>query len=115
VQWYERETDKGISPWTKSPFFPSAWPEARLHAVSLLEPLDAAGGINKLLLTRKEWVTGRADFRRNLGLRGTGLERIAAQTFYRYLGIFWMYSLFHCFLLAQSILPDLLEMPHQKC
>jgi len=46
--------------------------EAMLHAVSFLEPLDTPGGIDKLLLTGKERVTSRADFRRDLGLGGTG-------------------------------------------
>jgi len=74
--------------------------EALLHAVSFLEPLDTPGGIDKLLLTGKERVTSRTDFRGNLGLGGTGQKRITAQALDRYLGIFWVNALFHCFLLA---------------
>jgi len=74
--------------------------EALLHAVSFLEPLDTPGGIDKLLLTGKERVTSRADFRRDLGLGGTGQKRIAAHALDRYLRIFWVNAFFHYFLLA---------------
>ena len=74
--------------------------EALLHAVSFLEPLNTPGRIDKLLLAGKERVTGRADFRRDLGLGGTGQKRIAAQALDRYLRIFWVNAFFHYFLLA---------------
>jgi hypothetical protein len=74
--------------------------EALLHAVSFLEPLNTPGRIDKLLLTGKERVTGRADFRGDLGLGGTGQKRIAAQALDRYLRIFWVNAFFHYFLLA---------------
>jgi hypothetical protein len=86
----------------KIPFLCSRTTSGRLHAVSFLEPLDTAGGIDKFLLTGKERVAGRTDLRGDLGLGGTGLERIAAQTFNRHLGVFWVYSFFHDFLLAKK-------------
>jgi hypothetical protein len=61
------ETDKGISPWTKSPFL-TAMGKYPLHAVALFEPFDTTGGVNQLLLAREERVACRTDFSGNLGL-----------------------------------------------
>jgi hypothetical protein len=109
LQVLHEETDKGISPWTKSPFLESVQPEALLHAVFFLESLDAPRSVDNLLLPGKEGMTGRADLGSNLGFSGTGLERMAAQALDRNLDILGMDSLFHCFLLAKSTLPSLLS------
>jgi hypothetical protein len=51
-----------------------------LHAITLTELLDAAGGVDDLLLARVERMAGCADFNVQLFLaqRGAGYERAAA-------------------------------------
>ena len=70
-----------------------------LHAVSFLEPFNATGGVNKLLLTGEERMAGRADLRGDLRFGGTRLERIAAEAFHCYFCVVRVKSFFHIFLL----------------
>lgn len=55
---------------------PNVW--YGLNAVFLLETVDAAAGIQELLLTRKERVTCGANLYAKIRFNGTCLERIAA-------------------------------------
>src|SRR5437870_5459045 len=48
-------------------------------AVLLLEALDAAGGVDELLLTRVERVTAGADFDHERTARGVGLGLVTAR------------------------------------
>jgi hypothetical protein len=50
----------------------------RRLAVAALEALDAAGGVDQLLLAREERVAGAADLEADFVLRGVGLELVAA-------------------------------------
>ena len=49
-----------------------------LHAVTLLETIHAAAGINQLLLAGVERMALRADIDAHLLLHGTGLKGLAA-------------------------------------
>ncbi len=51
----------------KIPFLCARKTEALLHAISLLESLNAAGCVHKLLLTGKERVTGGTNLGGYLG------------------------------------------------
>jgi hypothetical protein len=68
-----------------------------LHTVALEELLHATFGIHNRLLTREEWVAGRADFHANLFFGRTSLERVAARTGDLTFDILRMNSLFHRF------------------
>lgn len=50
----------------------------QLNAVFLLETVDAAAGIQELLLTREEWVTCGANLNAKIRFDRTCLECIAA-------------------------------------
>ena len=52
----------------------------RLLLVALAEPLDAAGGVHQLLLSREERVALAADLDAQLLLRGAGRPGLAAGT-----------------------------------
>jgi CRP-like cAMP-binding protein len=62
----------------------------------LSEPLHAAGGVEQLLLPRKEGVAGGADFYVDDGRGGARDERIAARTLDRSPLVFGVNSGFHC-------------------
>jgi hypothetical protein len=102
--------NKGISPVTKSPPQKPPLRQRRLlHAVALLESLDPASRIHKLLLAGKEGVTCRADLRRDFRPGGTGLEGVAAQTLHRHVGVFGMDAFFHhssSLLNIRAVVPD---------
>src|SRR5688572_3204552 len=51
-----------------------------LHAELLVEPLDAALGVDQLLPAREERVAGGADFEMQIRLGRARLERVAART-----------------------------------
>lgn len=69
--------------------------------VASFKSLNTTGSINKLLFAGKKRMAGRADFSTDLFQGGTGLECVAAQTLYSYLGIHWVNTFFHIFLLKQ--------------
>jgi len=69
----------------------------RLDAVFLVEALDAACGINELLLAGKEGMAGRTDFNLDILYRRTGLDDIAARTGNGGEFVFGMDTLFHVF------------------
>src|SRR5438093_6759111 len=63
--------------------------------VATLEALHAPAGVDQLLLARVERVAVRADLHAELGLRGTGLERIATGAVHRGRHVLGMDSLLH--------------------
>src|SRR5882724_8979564 len=65
----------------ESPGLPGlAWGSlgARRLLVAALEPLDAAGGVDELLLAGEEGMASAADLQPQLGLRRVGLEGVTA-------------------------------------
>jgi hypothetical protein len=65
-------------------------------AVALVEAIDASCGIDQLLFTGKERVTGRTNFDVQVALLGrTSLKRLATSAANGYLDVFWVYSWFH--------------------
>jgi hypothetical protein len=99
-----QKNNKGISPATKSPQ-ETRKPWGLLHAVSLPEPLHAAGRIDQLLLAGEKRMTGGAYFGGNLRLGGTRLKSVAAEAFYRNFQILGVNTFFHIFLLARGFCP----------
>jgi hypothetical protein len=84
----------------QNPLLNPRTPGGFLHAVSLLEPFHAPGGIDKLLLPGKKGMTGRADFSADLRFGGTALEGVAAETFNRHVMVLGVDPFFHIFLLS---------------
>ncbi len=64
-------------------------------AVALLEPLDATGSVDKLLLAGKKRVACRTDLCIDLRFCRTGLKGVAAETFHGYIGVFRVDSFSH--------------------
>jgi hypothetical protein len=60
-----------------------------------LESFDAAGRINELLFAREKGMTVGTDLQVNLGLRGSGTERLAACASDNRFDVFRMDTLFH--------------------
>ena len=70
-------------------------------AIALVEAIDASGGIDQLLFTRKERVASRANFDVQIALLGgASLERLAASAGNGYFDVFWVNSWFHLFQLS---------------
>ena len=68
----------------------------RFLAVTLIEAIDASGGIDELLFAGKERVASRTDFYVQVTfLRGAGLERISTRAGNGYFVVFGMNSWFH--------------------
>jgi hypothetical protein len=67
-----------------------------LFGVLAFELVDAAGGVDQLLLAREERVAARADFDVNVGfIRSSGGEDRAAGALHGSLFVLWMNSRFH--------------------
>ncbi len=65
-------------------------------AIALVESIDASGGIDQLLFTRKERVTGRANFDVQIALLGrASLKGLAASAANVNFDVFWVNSWFH--------------------
>src|SRR6266852_7241143 len=74
-----------------------------LLAIAPIESIDAAGGVDQLLLARKERMAGRADFHVQFAFTSrTRLESLATGTGHCYLIVFRMNSGFHFFLTLYS-------------
>src|ERR1700694_5408135 len=74
-----------------------------LLAIAPVESIDAAGGIDQLLLARKERMAGRTDFHMQLALTcRTRLKSLAAGTGHCDFIVFRMNSGFHFFLILYS-------------
>ena len=68
----------------------------RFLAVTLIEAIDASGGIDQLLFAGKERVASRTDFYVQVTLAGrAGLEYLAARAGNGYFVVFGMNSWFH--------------------
>ena len=76
-----------------APEQPQAAPQ--LHAVALLEAINASAGVYQLLLTREEGVALGANVNDDVLLGGAGLNDIAAGTADRGLLVVGMDALFH--------------------
>jgi len=89
---------KGDLPCDKAP---SMWlrNEQLNLAVTFFVAVNTSGSINQLLLAGVERVAGSAYFSVDLFLCGTCLECITAQALNGNLGIFWVDTFFHLFLL----------------
>ena len=75
----------------------------RLFAVALVEAVNAARRVHKLLLAREERVTLRADFHMKVFFaRRARRELVAAGALHLYVFVVWMNSLLH-FLLLTSL------------
>src|SRR6266849_10115103 len=75
----------------------------RLLAIAPVESIHAAGGIDQLLLARKERMAGRTDFHVQLAFtRRTRFESLAAGAGHCYLIVFRMNSGFQFFLTLYS-------------
>ena len=72
----------------------------KLHAVALLEAIDASAGVNQLLLAGVERVALGADFNAQLLLGGTGDESVAADAGHGNLLILRMDAFLHDFHLS---------------
>ena len=70
-----------------------------LHAVTLLELINASAAVDQLLTAGEEGVALGADFDLELALDGTALEGLTAGTANDALAVGRMDVLFHCFLL----------------
>src|SRR6185369_16101646 len=92
-----RQNPLSTDPQTREPL---AFCRSSRNIVSLAEALDAAGGINQLLLAGVERVALRADLGGDLGLGGTALELVSAQALHGDFVVFGMDAFFHIFLLA---------------
>ena len=68
---------------------------SKLHAVALLEAINASAGIYQLLLASKERMALGADINAQFLLRRAGLESLAAYAAYDRLAVLRMYALFH--------------------
>src|SRR5262249_3510188 len=66
-----------------------------LRGVALLEPPDAAGRVDQLLLPREERVAGRAYLDSQVLLRRTGREGVPARAMDHDLDVFGMNALLH--------------------
>ena len=75
-------------------------------AVTSFESFNTPGSVNKFLLAGEKRVTGRADFGVDLLTRGACLERVAAQAPDSYIGIHWVNTFFHLFLLQYCVRVD---------
>jgi hypothetical protein len=67
----------------------------RLLGVPLLEPFNAARGIDKLLRAGKERMALGADADTHVFSRGTRLENVPARAVNHRVNVFWMYLGFH--------------------
>ena len=76
-----------------APEQPQAAPQ--LHAVALLEAINASAGVYQLLLTRKERMALGADIDAQFLLRRAGLKSLAAYAADDCLAVLRMYALFH--------------------
>jgi hypothetical protein len=63
--------------------------------VSLVEPLDSAGGVYQLLLSSEERVASGAHLQSNLGFSGTRLEFVSTSAGYCHFMVLWMNCFFH--------------------
>ena len=83
-----------------------------LSAVTFVEAIDAACGINQLLLAGKERVAGRTDFDVQIAFFGrAGFERLTARAANSYFVIFGMNSWFH---VSHSLLYKATHWPFSK-
>jgi hypothetical protein len=65
-------------------------------AVTFIKAIDAACGVDQLLFSGKERVTGRTDFDVQIAFAsGAGFEGLATRAGNIYLVIVWVYSWFH--------------------
>ena len=78
-----------------APEQPQAAPQ--LHAVALLEAINASAGVYQLLLASKERMALGADIDAKLRLRGTRLERVTATANYRSFIVLRMNTLLHIY------------------
>ena len=70
-------------------------------AVTLVKAIDASGGIDQLLFTRKEGVASRTDFDVQVALLGGArFECLAARAADGYFNVFGMNSWFHFLLVT---------------
>ena len=76
-----------------APEQPQAAPQ--LHAVALLEAINASAGVYQLLLASKERMALRADIDAQFLLRRAGLKSLAAYATDDRLAVLRMYALFH--------------------
>jgi hypothetical protein len=84
---------KGFRLPTKSPL--TKRQKALLHAVTLLETLHPAGGVDQLLLAGVERMTGGTDFGVDFRLGGPSLENVAAETLDGHVSVVGMDTFFH--------------------
>jgi hypothetical protein len=78
-----------------------------IQTVFLLEPFNAAGGIDQLLLPGEKRVAGRADFQADLFLGGTGIELVSAGAADGHLVVLRMNLPLHFALTKTFILPNI--------
>ena len=86
----------------------------QLHAVALLETIDASAAVNQLLLSGVEGMALGADIHAQLLLGGTGLEGLAANAADDSLAVIRMDLFFHGFHLFVTGLSALRRNRHPR-